>query len=102
MARSLPRSQEAGSQNPVHARSTQSGPVSVAGGWQHRTKKVFGDLIHAALGTAAGEGAKELPQSEALVLMCIAYFQPITRGELSSFFGKEVSARSDRRAARRT
>jgi chromosome segregation and condensation protein ScpB len=26
-----------------------------------------------------------------LVLMCIAYFQPITRGELSSFFGKEVS-----------
>ncbi|TKB04513.1 MAG: SMC-Scp complex subunit ScpB, partial [Mesorhizobium sp.] len=34
---------------------------------------------------------KELSQSEALVLMCIAYFQPITRGELSSFFGKEVS-----------
>ncbi|CDX20479.1 hypothetical protein MPLB_1870033 [Mesorhizobium sp. ORS 3324] len=23
--------------------------------------------------------------------MCIAYFQPITRGELSSFFGEEVS-----------
>ena len=65
--------------------------VAVAGGWQHRTKKVFGDAIHAAFGTAAGEGAKELTQSEALVLMCIAYFQPITRGELSSFFGKEVS-----------
>ncbi|CDX32189.1 hypothetical protein MPLA_1590019 [Mesorhizobium sp. ORS 3359] len=27
MARSLPRSQEAGSQNPVHARSTQPGPT---------------------------------------------------------------------------
>ncbi|MDX8456777.1 SMC-Scp complex subunit ScpB [Mesorhizobium sp. VK9D] len=65
--------------------------VPVAGGWQHRTKKVFGDAIHAAFGTAAGQGAKELTQSEALVLMCIAYFQPITRGELSSFFGKEVS-----------
>ncbi|RWA58067.1 SMC-Scp complex subunit ScpB [Mesorhizobium sp.] len=65
--------------------------VSVAGGWQHRTKKVFSDVIHAAFGTPAGEGAKELSQSEALVLMCIAYFQPITRGELSSFFGKEVS-----------
>ncbi|MGX5805206.1 SMC-Scp complex subunit ScpB [Bradyrhizobium sp. Arg314] len=65
--------------------------VSVAGGWQHRTKKVFGDVIHAAFGTAAGQGTKELSQSEALVLMCIAYFQPITRGELSSFFGKEVS-----------
>jgi len=25
------------------------------------------------------------------VLMCIAYFQPITRAELSSFFGKEIS-----------
>ncbi|WP_322419486.1 SMC-Scp complex subunit ScpB [Mesorhizobium huakuii] len=64
--------------------------VSVAGGWQHRTKKAFGDIIHAAFGTA-GQGTKELSQSEALVLMCIAYFQPITRGELSSFFGKEVS-----------
>ncbi|WP_245520254.1 SMC-Scp complex subunit ScpB [Mesorhizobium sp. M00.F.Ca.ET.217.01.1.1] len=65
--------------------------VAVAGGWQHRTKKVFGDAIHAAFGTPPGQGAKELTQSEALVLMCIAYFQPITRGELSSFFGKEIS-----------
>ncbi|MBB6469084.1 segregation and condensation protein B [Aminobacter lissarensis] len=65
--------------------------VSVAGGWQHRTKKAFGDIIHAAFGRASGQGTKELSQSEALVLMCIAYFQPITRGELSSFFGKEVS-----------
>ncbi|KAA3442011.1 segregation and condensation protein B [Mesorhizobium sp. SARCC-RB16n] len=65
--------------------------VSVAGGWQHRTKKVFGDAIQAAFGMPSGQGTKELSQSEALVLMCIAYFQPITRGELSSFFGKEVS-----------
>ncbi|RWG90556.1 SMC-Scp complex subunit ScpB [Mesorhizobium sp.] len=65
--------------------------VSVAGGWQHRTKKVFGDVIHAAFGRQGGKSEKELSQSEALVLMCIAYFQPITRGELSSFFGKEVS-----------
>ncbi|RVC99709.1 SMC-Scp complex subunit ScpB, partial [Mesorhizobium sp. M7A.F.Ca.ET.027.02.1.1] len=65
--------------------------VAVAGGWQHRTKIFFGDAIRAAFGTAAGEGAKELSQAEALVLMCIAYFQPITRGELSGFFGKEVS-----------
>ncbi|WP_192180393.1 SMC-Scp complex subunit ScpB [Mesorhizobium amorphae] len=65
--------------------------VSVAGGWQHRTKKAFGDVIHIAFGTAAGQGTKELSQSEVLVLICIAYFQPITRAELSSFFGKEVS-----------
>lgn len=44
-----------------------------------------------AFGPTARQGAKELSQSEALVLMCIAYFQRITRGELSSFFGKEVS-----------
>ncbi|MBB6414297.1 chromosome segregation and condensation protein ScpB [Mesorhizobium sangaii] len=65
--------------------------VAVAGGWQHRTKNAFGDVIHAAFGQQGGQGEKELSQSEALVLMCIAYFQPITRGELSSFFGKEVS-----------
>ncbi|MGG2377472.1 SMC-Scp complex subunit ScpB, partial [Salmonella enterica] len=29
--------------------------------------------------------------SENLILMCIAYFQPITRGELGQLFGKEVS-----------
>lgn len=63
--------------------------VSVAGGWQHRTKKAFGDVIRAA--TGQGDASRPLSQSEALVLMCIAYFQPITRGELSSFFGKEVS-----------
>lgn len=45
--------------------------VSVAGGWQHRTRKVFGDAIHAAFGTAAGEGAKELPQAEALVSIAL-------------------------------
>ena len=67
--------------------------VSVAGGWQYRTKKAFGDVIRAATGQGAdnGQGSKPLSQSEALVMMCIAYFQPITRGELSSFFGKEVS-----------
>lgn len=46
--------------------------AAVAGGWQHRTKKAFGDVIHAAFGTAAGQGTKERSQTEALVLMCIA------------------------------
>ncbi|MCO6388697.1 SMC-Scp complex subunit ScpB [Aliihoeflea sp. 40Bstr573] len=63
--------------------------VAVAGGWQHRTKKGFGDAIRAATGLGARGSA--LSQSEALVLMCIAYFQPITRGELGQFFGKEIS-----------
>ncbi|GAA2839480.1 SMC-Scp complex subunit ScpB [Aminobacter aminovorans] len=63
--------------------------VSVAGGWQHRTKKAFADAIRAATGQV--DMARPLSQSEVLVLMCIAYFQPITRGELTAFFGKEVS-----------
>lgn len=64
--------------------------VAVAGGWQHRTRKGFGDAIKAATGLGAKE-AKPLSQSQALILMCIAYFQPITRGDLGQFFGKEVS-----------
>jgi chromosome segregation and condensation protein ScpB len=68
--------------------------VAVAGGFQHRTRKVFADAIRSAIGAAAGQGAgnrKPLSEFEALILMCIAYFQPLTRGELSSFFGREVS-----------
>ncbi|MEZ0213169.1 MAG: SMC-Scp complex subunit ScpB [Xanthobacteraceae bacterium] len=64
--------------------------VAVAGGWQHRTRKSFADAIRAATGMGA-EDPKPLSPSEALVLMCIGYFQPITRGELSQFFGKEIS-----------
>jgi segregation and condensation protein B len=63
--------------------------VSVAGGWQHRTRKNYADAIRAA--TGLGRESSQLSSSENLVLMCIAYFQPITRGELGQFFGKEVS-----------
>ncbi|RNJ41836.1 transcriptional regulator [Mesorhizobium erdmanii] len=63
--------------------------VAVAGGFRHLTRPAYADAIRAAVG--GNERASELTQSEVLVLMCIAYFQPITRGELSSFFGKEIS-----------
>src|SRR6266542_3882769 len=49
--------------------------VAVAGGWQHRTRKVYAEAIRGAFGTATGQGAddgpgsKPLSQSEALVLM---------------------------------
>ena len=62
--------------------------VAVAGGWMFRTKLGFGEAIRAALG---GPERTELSKSNALVLMAIGYFQPITRGELSQFFGREVS-----------
>jgi segregation and condensation protein B len=62
--------------------------VSVAGGWSFRTKLGFSDAIRAALGATQ---KTQLSRSNALVLMAIGYFQPITRGELSQFFGREVS-----------
>lgn len=63
--------------------------VAVAGGWKHLTRPAYADAIRSAIG--GNERAADLTQSEVLVLMCIAYFQPITRAELSSFFGKEIS-----------
>ena len=63
--------------------------VAVAGGWKHLTRPAYADAIRMAVG--ASERAVDLTQSEVLVLTCIAYFQPITRAELSSFFGKEIS-----------
>lgn len=64
--------------------------VAVAGGWQHRTKKGFATAIRTATGLGAAD-SKALSQSESLVLLCIGYFQPITRAELGHVFGKEVS-----------
>ncbi|MER8501577.1 MULTISPECIES: SMC-Scp complex subunit ScpB [unclassified Mesorhizobium] len=63
--------------------------VAVAGGWKHLTRPAYADAIRAAVGE--NERAVDLTQSEVLVLMCVALFQPITRAELSSFFGKEIS-----------
>jgi segregation and condensation protein B len=44
--------------------------------------------IHLAMG---GPRLQPLSRTETLVLTAIVYFQPITRGELSQLFGKEVS-----------
>ncbi|KAB2684422.1 SMC-Scp complex subunit ScpB [Brucella tritici] len=64
--------------------------VSVAGGWQHRTRPCFTETIRVSSAPTRG-GAAALSESEAMVLMAVGYFQPITRGELSKIFGKEVS-----------
>jgi len=64
--------------------------VAVAGGWQHRTRKGLADAIRAARCLDQAP-VKPLSQSESLILLCIAYFQPITRAQLGAFFGKEVS-----------
>jgi segregation and condensation protein B len=62
--------------------------ISVAGGWQHRTKKAFADAIHAAIGV---DNRLNLSKLEGQVLTAIAYFQPITRAELSAVFGRDIS-----------
>ncbi|WLS00564.1 SMC-Scp complex subunit ScpB (plasmid) [Shinella sumterensis] len=64
--------------------------VFVAGGWQHRTRSRFAVSIRASQAPTRGAGPA-LSDFEAMVLMAIAYFQPITRGDLSKIFGKEVS-----------
>jgi segregation and condensation protein B len=64
--------------------------VSVAGGWQHRSRSAYADAIQASMAPTRG-GAAALSEFEAMVLMAVGYFQPVTRGELSKIFGKEVS-----------
>jgi chromosome segregation and condensation protein ScpB len=64
--------------------------VSVAGGWQHRTRSRYAGAIQASAAPTRG-GATTLSEFEAMVLMSIAYSQPVTRSDLSKIFGKEVS-----------
>jgi len=64
--------------------------VAVAGGWQHRSRSAYASAIRASRASTRGAAAA-LSEFEAMVLTAIAYFQPVTRGELSKIFGKEVS-----------
>ena len=64
--------------------------VSVAGGWQHRSRSTYAAAIRASQTPTRG-AAPVLSEFESMVLMAIGYFQPLTRSELSKIFGKEVS-----------
>ena len=64
--------------------------VCIAGGWQHRSRSAYASAIRASQASTRSAGPA-LSDFEAMVLMAIAYFQPITRGDLSKIFGKEVS-----------
>ncbi|OBZ94750.1 transcriptional regulator [Pararhizobium polonicum] len=64
--------------------------VSVGGGWQHRTRSAYAQTIRTSAAPTRSATAM-LSQHEATVLMAVGYFQPVTRGELSKIFGKEVS-----------
>jgi segregation and condensation protein B len=64
--------------------------VAVAGGWQHRSRSAYAPAIRAAQAPTRSSSVS-LSAHEAAVLTAIAYLQPVTRGELSKMFGKEVS-----------
>lgn len=63
--------------------------VLVAGGWQFRTRIAYADVIKAS--AAVPERGTDLTQTEAMVLVSIAYHQPITRGGVAQILGREVS-----------
>jgi segregation and condensation protein B len=63
--------------------------VDVAGGYQHRTRRVYGEVIRAC-GAVAAKGV-DLTQLEQLVLTAVAYFQPVTRAGLANILCRNIS-----------
>jgi segregation and condensation protein B len=63
--------------------------VEVAGGYQHRTRRGYGEVVRAS-GAVAGKGV-DLTQLEMLVLTAVAYFQPVTRSGLGDILGRKIS-----------
>jgi segregation and condensation protein B len=63
--------------------------VATGGGWMHRTRPQYADVIKAAADPRQQRlGFNEI---EIGVLCAIAYHQPITRDGLKEIFGKEIS-----------
>jgi segregation and condensation protein B len=63
--------------------------VSVAGGWQFRTRPAYADAINAS--KALPERHIDFTRTELMVLVSIAYHQPITRAGVSEIIGHEAS-----------
>lgn len=63
--------------------------VSVAGGWQMRTRQSYATIIEVS--AALPERRLDLTRNEAMVLVSIAYHQPVTRAGVAEILGREVS-----------
>ncbi|MBE0580003.1 SMC-Scp complex subunit ScpB [Devosia sp.] len=61
----------------------------IAGGWRMQTRVAYADAIHAS--KALRERAMDLTQNEVMVLVSIAYHQPVTRAGVTEILGREVS-----------
>ena len=64
--------------------------VRAGEGFALHTRPAFGPAIRVAFDIPAD--AKQLTKLEAGVLMAVAMFQPVTRGEISEMFGREFRA----------
>jgi chromosome segregation and condensation protein ScpB len=63
--------------------------VEVAGGFQLRTRRAYGEVIRAS-GAVTTKGI-DLTPLEKLVLTAVAYFQPVTRAGLADILGRIIS-----------
>src|SRR5271169_5891596 len=63
--------------------------VDIAGGFQHRTRRAYGEVIRAS-GTVASKGV-DLTALEKLVLTAVAYFQPVTRAGVADILCRNIS-----------
>jgi segregation and condensation protein B len=63
--------------------------VRAGGSFALHTQAAFGPAVRVAFDVPAD--ARRLTKLEAGVLMAVAYFQPVTRGEISEMFGREIS-----------
>ncbi|MHA6728820.1 SMC-Scp complex subunit ScpB [Devosia sp. A369] len=63
--------------------------ANVAGGWAFRTRVSYADAI--AVSAAVPARTIDLSQNEAVVLVSIAYHQPVTRAGVSKVLGRKVS-----------
>jgi len=62
--------------------------VFVAGGWRFQSRAKFAPFIRAA---ADAPASAPLSETQARIVTAIAYFQPLTRAELSQIFGRDIS-----------
>lgn len=62
--------------------------IEVAGGFRHRTRPGFAPVIRKALGE---DERPDLNERDLVVLLVIAYYQPITRSDISAILGRDVS-----------
>jgi segregation and condensation protein B len=63
--------------------------IGIAGGWAFRTRTAYADAI--ATSAAVPDRGVDLTPNEAMVLVSIAYHQPVTRAGVSEILGREVS-----------